>query len=78
LDALKLDNLIEEEEDAMFLVLFCADIVEVVCVSSPETVIGRHIVLLPDNSPLKGRRLKWLMNVMGKLKKKIEMLVRCY
>jgi hypothetical protein len=48
LDALKLDNLIEEEEDAMFLILFCDNNVEVVCVPSPETVIGRHIVLFPD------------------------------
>jgi hypothetical protein len=57
LDALKLDNLVEEEEDAMFLVLFCDDN-EVVCVSLPETVVGRHIVLLSGNSPLKRRKVK--------------------
>jgi len=54
LDALKLDDLIEEEEeDAMFPVLFCDNNVEVVCVPSSETVIGRRIVLFPGNSPLK-------------------------
>jgi hypothetical protein len=38
LDALKLDNLIEEEEEVIFLVVFCDDNnVEVVCVSSLET-----------------------------------------
>jgi hypothetical protein len=49
LDTLKLDNLIEEEEVAMFLVLFCDDNVEVMCVSSRETVIGRHIVLTKES-----------------------------
>ena len=77
MDALKLDNLIEEEEDAMFLVLFCDNNVEVVCVSSPETVIGRRIVLLPGNSPLKRRGVKWVMNVVGKLTYLLTYLLRC-
>jgi len=50
LDAFKLDSLVEEEEDAMLVVLFCDNNVEMVCVSSPGTVIGRHIVLIPGNS----------------------------
>jgi hypothetical protein len=57
----------EEEEDAMFLVLFCDNNVEVVCVPSSETVVGRHIALFPGNSPLKQRRVKLMMNVVGKL-----------